>query len=42
MEMELTFIATGLVVLVVGVALGFIAEWIFRKENKIGDCDDGK
>lgn len=37
LTMEQTFIVTGIVILVAGVALGFLVEWIFRKENERND-----
>lgn len=40
LTMEQTFIATGIFVLIVGAALGFLVEWIFRKENERGTEDD--
>jgi hypothetical protein len=32
--MEQTFLVTGIFILIVGAALGFLIEWIFRKENE--------
>ncbi len=34
LTMEETFILTGIFILVLGVGLGFLGEWIFRKENE--------
>lgn len=38
--MEKTFILTGLRILMTGIGLGLLVEWIFRKENERTD-DDG-
>lgn len=38
--MEETFILTGIFILVLGVGLGFLGEWIFRKENEKSDESD--
>jgi hypothetical protein len=40
MTMEQVFIRTGIWVLLIGIGLGFLVEWIFRKENEEGE--DGK
>jgi hypothetical protein len=37
LTMEETFILTGIFILVLGVGLGFLGEWIFRKENEAND-----
>ena len=39
-HMELEFIVTGVAILLVGIGLGFLVEWIFRKENERSE-DDG-
>ncbi len=41
LTMEETFIVTGIAVLVVGAAVGFLAYWIGEKENGKGE-EDGK
>lgn len=33
LTMEETFIVTGVIVLVLGVALGLFVSWVFEKEN---------
>ena len=32
--MEETFVVTGALVLIIGTVLGFLIEWVFRKENE--------
>lgn len=39
LTMEETFILTGLAVLIIGTALGFLIEWLFRKENERNGAD---
>lgn len=40
LNMEETFIVTGLVVLVLGVALGLVTYWIFKKDNDKSDYEE--
>ena len=37
--MEKEFIITGIAILLIGTGLGFLFEWIFRKENEGGETD---
>lgn len=39
-RMELGFIVTGIVILLVGIGLGILIEWIFRKENERSEGDE--
>ena len=40
LTMEETFIVIGALILIAGVALGFIIEYIFRKENERQEAED--
>jgi hypothetical protein len=43
LTMEETFILTGIFALALGIGLGFLGEWIFRKENERSDeIEEGK
>ncbi len=39
LTMEQLFIITGIGILLTGAVLGFMVEWIFRKENERNDED---
>ncbi len=41
-HMELEFIVTGICILLVGTGLGFLVEWIFRKEHERNEQRDEK
>lgn len=38
--MELEFIVTGIVILIIGTGGAFLGEWIFRKENERNERQD--
>lgn len=40
LTMEQVFVITGIGILLLGAGLGFLFEWIFRKENK--EDEDGR
>lgn len=40
LTMEQTFIVTGIGILAISIPLGFLGEWIFRKENERKDKED--
>jgi hypothetical protein len=39
LTMEQVFVITGIGILLTGAAIGFLVEWIFRKENGRNDED---
>jgi hypothetical protein len=41
LNMEETFIVTGIAIVVLGVVLGLFVSWAFEKENSKEEDDDG-
>ena len=42
LTMEQTFIVTGSVILAIAIPLGFLVDWLFRKDNEKEDAEDGE